>query len=320
MREGVAEIEQHAALGLALVGRHDRRLRGAAGDDRVLLRRSIARQQRGAVALEPGEEIRLVDQSVLHDLGIAGAQLARRQRGQHVGVGQHQPGLMEGADQVLAVPRVDAGLAADRAVDLGEQAGRDLHVRDAAQQDRRAEPGEVADHAAAEGDDRGRALDPGLEQEIQQGLELRHALAGFAGRQDDPAMAKRRSIEARLEPRQMRGRGEILVGHDDQIARALHRQLLAGARQQAPADQDVVAAVRRDRPARGWRPSRCPLSCRRQRLERPRHHRRRSALCRCRRRDRPGRRSAPAARAAPPASRADRRPRAGAGRHAARCA
>ena len=95
---------------------------------------------------------------------------------------------MEGADQVLAVARVDAGLAADRAVDLGEQGGRHLHVSDAAQQDRRAEPGEVADHAAAEGHDRGRALDPGLEQDIEQPLELRHALGGFARRQHDPSM------------------------------------------------------------------------------------------------------------------------------------
>ena len=67
-------------------------------------------------------------------------------------------------------------------------------------------------------------------------------------------MAKRRSIEARLEPRQMPGLGEIVVGHDDQIARALHRQLLAGARQQAPAHQDVVAAVREIDPHTGGVP------------------------------------------------------------------
>ena len=37
--------------------------------------------------------------------------------------------------------------------DLGQQGGRDLHEVDAALVDRRREPGEVADHAAAERDD-----------------------------------------------------------------------------------------------------------------------------------------------------------------------
>jgi hypothetical protein len=188
--KGVAEIEQGAAIGLALVGRHDRRFRGAARHDRMLLRRGIAGQQRRAVALEPGEELRLIDQPVLHHLGIAGAQLAWRQGGQHVRVGQHQLRLMEGADEVLAMARIDAGLAADRAVDLGEQGGRDLHIRNAAQQDRRAESGKVADHAATEGDDRCRALDPGCQQDIEQPLKLRHTFGGFAGRQHDPAMAE----------------------------------------------------------------------------------------------------------------------------------
>ncbi len=51
--EGVAEIEQGAPLGLALVGRHDRRLGAAAGDDRVPLRfphRQPAAPGRGARA------------------------------------------------------------------------------------------------------------------------------------------------------------------------------------------------------------------------------------------------------------------------------
>ena len=51
---------------------------------------------------------------------------------------------------------VDADLAADRAVHLRQQRRRHLHDRDAAQVGGRGEPGDVADHAAAEGDDRGR--------------------------------------------------------------------------------------------------------------------------------------------------------------------
>ena len=66
---------------------------------------------------------------------------------------------MEGADQVLAVRRIDAGLAADRGIDLGEERGRDLDEVDAAAQDRGGKAGEVADDAAAEGDDAIAALD-----------------------------------------------------------------------------------------------------------------------------------------------------------------
>ena len=57
---------------------------------------------------------------------------------------------MERADQVLAVGRVDAGLAADRGIDLGQQRRRDLDEAHAPPHDRRREAGEVADHAAAE--------------------------------------------------------------------------------------------------------------------------------------------------------------------------
>jgi len=42
---------------------------------------------------------------------------------------------MERADQILAVAAVDAGLAAYRTVDLGQQRGRHLHEADAAQGD-----------------------------------------------------------------------------------------------------------------------------------------------------------------------------------------
>ncbi len=158
---------------------------------------------------------------------------------------------MERADQVLAVACVDPGLAADRAVDLRQQRGRDLHIGDAAQQGRGAEPSEVADHAAAERDDRGRALDPAIEHGIEQGLELGQALGGLARRHDDPPMTQPGRIEARLEPAKMRGRGEVGVGDDDQIAACHRGQLLAALRQEARADHDVVAALRQIDPHPG---------------------------------------------------------------------
>ena len=50
--------------------------------------------------------------------------------------------------------RIDAGFAANRAVHLSEQGGRNLHEIYAAQNDARRKAGEVADNAAAKGDQR----------------------------------------------------------------------------------------------------------------------------------------------------------------------
>ena len=57
---------------------------------------------------------------------------------------------MEGANQVLAAWVVDAHLAADGAVDLGDDRRRHLHDGQAAQERRRGKAGEVADDAAAD--------------------------------------------------------------------------------------------------------------------------------------------------------------------------
>ena len=68
--------------------------------------------------------------------------------------------LVERPDEVLALGQVDAGLAADRRVDLGDERRRDLDERDAAQVRRGEEPGRVAERAAADRDERLAALDP----------------------------------------------------------------------------------------------------------------------------------------------------------------
>ena len=96
-----------------------------------------AGEQVAPVGVEPFEEVGVAEQAVFHHLGIAGAELALRQRVEQRGVGHHQDRLIERADQVLAVAGVDRGLAADGRIDLGEQRRRHLHVVDAAAHDRR---------------------------------------------------------------------------------------------------------------------------------------------------------------------------------------
>ena len=158
MAEGMAEIEQRALAGFALVARHDRGLGAAGGGDGVFARRA-AGENIGVVGLQPGEEGFVAEHAVFGDFGIAGAELARRQRVEHGGIGDHQHRLVKRAEQIFSLRRIDPGLAADRGVDLRQQRGRHLHEIDAAAQDRSREAGEIADHAAAERDHQIVALD-----------------------------------------------------------------------------------------------------------------------------------------------------------------
>ena len=74
-------------------------------------------------------------------------------------VGDDEARLVEEADQVFAFWRVDRGLAADAGIDLRQQRCGDLHEIDAAFDEAGGEAGEIADDAAAEGDDEIAALD-----------------------------------------------------------------------------------------------------------------------------------------------------------------
>ena len=87
-------------------------------------------------------------------------------------------------------------------------------------------------------------VDTLIEQPIQQGRELRHALGRFTGRQDDAAAGDAGGVQAALQDTEMRGAGQIGVGDDDRVRPAQHRrQLRPGARQEAVAHHDVVAAL-----------------------------------------------------------------------------
>ena len=120
MAESVAKVEQRAVAGLGLVARHNRRLGGAAFADSLLPRRS-AREHRPPVFLQPVEKIRVVNQPVFGNFRVAGAEFARRQGVEHAGVRQHQDGLVERADKILAMGGINAGLAADGRVNLRQQ-------------------------------------------------------------------------------------------------------------------------------------------------------------------------------------------------------
>src|SRR5579883_932886 len=63
MAEGMTEIEERPLAALALIGRDDRGLGGAAPEHRLLSERDIAGDERRAVGLEPVIEAAIADES-----------------------------------------------------------------------------------------------------------------------------------------------------------------------------------------------------------------------------------------------------------------
>ena len=138
----------------------------------------------------------IADQTVLDDLGQARPILAVGQAREHVGVGDHLPRLVKGADQILAAGVIDRGLAAHRGVDLRQQRGRHLHEIDAALVAGRDEAGQVADHAAAECQHQRVASEAVGDQHVEHAPGGRERLVLLAVRQDDlddAAVRERRS-------------------------------------------------------------------------------------------------------------------------------
>ena len=188
-----------------------------------VLARRPAGEQVLPVCFQPGEEGGVAEQAVFGDLGIAGAELASGQRVEQRAIGDHHDRLMEGADQVLALGRINAGLAADRGVDLRQQCGGHLHEVQPAPDAGGCETGEVADNAAAESDDEVAALDTRGDDRLAHRLECGIALGGLAFRHNDARGLDGRRSERGLAGRKMMAR-DRLVG-DERNARARPQRL-----------------------------------------------------------------------------------------------
>ena len=178
--EGVAEVEQRALPALALVGRDHLGLVLAGATDGAGECFVVACEQGIEVRFEPFEKRVVADEPVLDHLGEARGQLAWRQGGERLRIGDDGARLVEGTDHVLAQRMIDRGLAADCRIDLGEQRGRDLHERDAALVAGGDETREVADHPAAERDDGRPALDAVRDEFAHEALEIGETLGTLA--------------------------------------------------------------------------------------------------------------------------------------------
>ena len=198
-------------------------------------------EQGGRVGFEPVEEVGVVDEPVLHDLGEAGPHLAGVEGGERRGVADHAPRLVEGADEVLAAGKVDAGLAAHRGVHLGEQRGRHLHEVDAALVAGGREPGDVADHSAAERDHDTVARDAPRDQGVLDGGERVERLVPLAVR-DDVGVDAGGIGERRAEPLQVQ-RCHRLVGDHEGVTAPDVRGEEPPFADDAGADVDRVAPL-----------------------------------------------------------------------------
>ncbi len=147
---------------------------------------------------------------------------------------------MEGADQVLALGRVDRGLAAHRGVDLGQKGGGDLDEIDAALVDRRREAREVADHPAAEGHDQVAAVELEIQQAAGQLGEMGEALGLLAGRQHDQLHVDPRRLQAPQQRLAMCGRDGLIGDHRRAGAFQQWPHQLARLVQQSLADQHGI--------------------------------------------------------------------------------
>ena len=113
----------------------------------------LAPDYRAEIASHALEQAAVGDHAVLDHFVQTGPEVAPGERAEHFRIREYGQRLMERANQVLAERMIDADLAADGAVDLRKQRGRDVHEPDAAQIGGRGESDDVADHAAADRDD-----------------------------------------------------------------------------------------------------------------------------------------------------------------------
>ena len=192
MAEGVAEVQDHALAGFPLVRDDDGSLDRHRGPDNMRQRLRLAGEDRVGIAFEEVEKVLASDDGSLDRLLQTGAQLAGRQCAQQAGIGEHRGWMVEAAEQVLSREEVDAGFAADGTVHLGEQGRGDLDIGDAAYVDGGKKAGDVANDAAAKGDQQRVPVRARLCQLLGQCLHGRETFVRFARRQKQDRWGLRR--------------------------------------------------------------------------------------------------------------------------------
>ncbi len=186
MTKCVTEVEQGTSARLTLVFLDNGRLRPAASLNCLGPRRATGKDV-APVHLKPLEEVRIAQQPIFHNFRVAGPKLPFRQRFERLGVNDHEPRLVEGANKVFALSRIDAGFPAHRRIDLGEEGRGNLHEIDPSAQDARGKAGKIADYAAAKRDNQVAAFNSEFQQTTGKRFKLGKAFCRLPGSESDVA-------------------------------------------------------------------------------------------------------------------------------------
>jgi len=210
MPKSVTEIQQRPAAlgrGLPFVGLHDGGFHLAATADDG---RQVGAGGGGGF-LQPGKERGITEQPVFDHLGHARGKFAGRQCLQQFRGNIYRPRMVERTHEVFPGGKVEPCLAANRAVNHGEQSRRHLHILDAPQVSGRGKAAQVAHHAAPDDPEHALPVDFVSRQKIMHAAKNLERL-GFLARAHHQA---RRGAETL--------RQEFILGSQHPFIRQQHR-------------------------------------------------------------------------------------------------
>src|SRR5690348_9869601 len=177
--ESVAEIEDFAEAGLALVAADDASFDLKRAGNQIGECRRITTQNSIEIFLQIGKELRVRDDAVLDNFGEAAAVLAFWQGFEGGRINEDEAGRIKSADEVLPFGQIHAGFSTDVAVHLCDQGSGDLHKLHSAETSGSGESRDVADHPAAHSNEERLAIDSAANERAAKLFNCGEIFRGF---------------------------------------------------------------------------------------------------------------------------------------------
>ena len=178
----MAEIENCPKSRLPLILRHNHRLDLAGTDDKMLHRRKLHGQHLLGMLFQIREKCLVINHAIFDNLTQSRRKFPARQRRKACQIDEDALRLIKRADHIFSKTVIDRHLAADAGIHLRQKTCRNLHEGHAPHIRRRDETCEVADHAAAQSDNRRLSVQPYLDGLRVSALRLRQRLRAFPRR------------------------------------------------------------------------------------------------------------------------------------------
>jgi len=183
--DSMTEVEDHAQAVLAFVFVYYRGFHADGCGDHFFKRLRVTSEDVVSMIFHEAHEGSIPDDSGLDAFHEASAEFAIGKGAENADVSENCSGMMKAANEVFAFGKIDAGLAADRRVDLGEEGCGDLQVADAAHEDGGNEAADVTDDAAAECDEERSAIAAGADHLTKDVSDTFDGLVFFACREEE---------------------------------------------------------------------------------------------------------------------------------------